>query len=239
VEGLVEDGRIPPRRISIDLPARRLLSSPAMRDDEPDLPPLTDPDPVTCAGCGRAYDAGRFAGGRTFVCACGARVGRRLARRLPDPPRFAADAMLGGLARRLRALGYDTTWESPIDDRVLVRRGVEEGRIVLTRDAGIVEEWWMDGLVSLASDDPLEQLREVAGRFGLHDAAVFTRCSRCNTALEPLAAGDAAGGVPPAVVEAGLPLARCPECGRVYWEGSHTRRMRGQFSRALPPASSG
>lgn len=207
-----------------------------MRDNDPPLTIPADADPVTCAGCGRAYDAGRFAGGRTFVCACGARVGRRLVRDFDDPPRFAADAMLGGLARSLRALGYDTTWESPIDDALLVRRAVEEGRILLTRDVGIGVEWWMDGLVLLASDDPAEQLGEVARRFALHDAAAFTRCSRCNAALEPVSASDLdalAGAVPPAVIEAGLPLARCPSCRRVYWEGSHTRRMRDAFSRAL------
>jgi uncharacterized protein with PIN domain len=213
----------------------------AMSDDDPDLPILDDADPVTCAGCGRAYAAARFAGGRTFVCACGSRVGRRRARGFDDPPRFAADSMLGGLARSLRALGYDTTWESPIDDALLVRRAVGENRILLTRDVGIGEEWWMDGLVLLASDDPAEQLREVARLFALYDAAAFTRCSRCNAVLEPVSADDAESmdAVPPAVIEAGLPLARCPACERLYWEGSHTRRMRDDFSRALGRSEGG
>jgi len=194
---------------------------------------MSDADPVVCAGCGRAYEAARFAGGRTFVCACGARVGRRMERRLDHPPRFAADSMLGGLARHLRALGYDTTWESPIEDPEVVRRAVAESRILLTRDVGIGEEWWIEGLVMLASDDPLEQLREVAARFGLDDAAAFTRCTRCNAPLEPVTAEDAGNAVPPAVREANLPLARCPACGRVYWEGSHTRGMRETLGRAL------
>lgn len=78
------------------------------------------------------------------MCACGVRVGRRLSRTIGDPPRFAADAMLGGLARWLRALGYDTAWASPVDDDALVRRAVDEGRVVLTRDVGLAEAWWMD-----------------------------------------------------------------------------------------------
>lgn len=204
-----------------------------MRHDDPHLPPRADADPVACAGCGRAYDGARFAGGRTFLCACGERVGRRMEREMEGRPRFAADAMLGGLARHLRALGYDTTWESPIEDPEVVRRAVAEGRILLTRDVGIGEEWWIEGLVMLASDDPLEQLREVAARLELDDAAAFTRCTRCNAPLEPVTAAEAGDAVPPAVREADLPLAKCPACGRVYWEGSHTRRMRETLGGAI------
>jgi len=204
-----------------------------MRHDDPDPPPRSDADTVPCAGCGRAYEAARFGGGRTFLCACGARVGRRMERRFDGRPRFWADAMLGGLARHLRALGYDTAWESPIDDADLVRRAVADGRILLTRDVGIGEEWWIGGLVLLGSDDPLEQLREVAARFGVDDAAAFTRCTRCNAVLEPVSAEEAGDAVPPAVREANLPLMRCPGCGRVYWEGSHTRRMRETLGQAL------
>lgn len=114
-------------------------------------------------------------------------------------PRFAADAVLGGLARHFRALGYDTAWESPIGDATLVRRAVAEGRILLTRDVGIAEAWWIGGLVLLSSDDPLEQLREIGARFALEDAAAFTRCTRCNATLEPVSAADAGDAVPPAV----------------------------------------
>ena len=36
-------------------------------------------------------------------------------------PRFACDAMLGGLARWLRAAGYDACWQEGIDDGELIR----------------------------------------------------------------------------------------------------------------------
>ena len=50
------------------------------------------------------------------------------------PPRFACDAMLGGLARWLRAAGYDASWHDGIDDSDLVRLGRNEGRTVLSSD---------------------------------------------------------------------------------------------------------
>ena len=203
--------------------------------------PSTEDAPVPCPGCGRAYDAARFGGGRTLVCVCGARVGRPLARTLASPPRFAADDMLGGLARRLRALGYDVTWDGSVADADLVRRAVAEGRVILTRDAGLVEDWQVDGMMWIAADAPLDQLREVAGAYGLSAGRLFTRCTRCNEPLEPAAAEDdeMAAAVPPAVRAAGAPLARCPACRRVYWEGSHTRRMRETLERALASGPSG
>lgn len=97
----------------------------------------------------------------------------------------------------------------------------------------------MDGrLLWLRSDDPLEQLLEVADAFGIGAGAMFTRCTRCDTPLEPARESDLARA-PPAVRAAGLPLSRCPGCGRVYWEGSHTRRMRETAARVLGAGGGG
>src|SRR5262249_57175365 len=57
-----------------------------------------------------------------------------------DPePRFACDAMLGGLARWLRAAGYDASWHDGIADPELVRLARGEGRTVLSSDGDIFE----------------------------------------------------------------------------------------------------
>src|SRR4051812_2637137 len=53
----------------------------------------------------------------------------------PDaPPLLACDAMLGGLARWLRAAGYDASWHDGIADGDLVRLCLTEGRTLLTSD---------------------------------------------------------------------------------------------------------
>jgi uncharacterized protein with PIN domain len=62
-------------------------------------------------------------------------------------------------------------------------------------------------------------------------AALFTRCILCNTPLTPLDADEAARRMPPG---AEGPARLCATCGRVYWEGSHVRRMRAALERALP-----
>ncbi len=130
---------------------------------------------------------------------------------MTDPPRFLADAMLGGLARWLRILGFDAAYEPHVADQVLVLRARADGRTLLTRDR------------RLHASEPR-----------------VTRCTRCNVPLLRLEEGEVpAGGaalrfeIPDAARERGTPVSHCPICGRVYWEGSHTRRMREAVARAL------
>ena len=191
--------------------------------------------PISCTGCGRDYDAERFVHGRSFHCACGTRVGRQLETNAhtDNPPHFMVDSMLGGLSRWLRALGYDAAYDPQIADAELVRRGTEERRIILTRDRQIPEEWWLDNLVLVKSETPLEQLREVAAAFDLSSSRIFTRCTRCNESLRLVALDTIGDRLPPTVRERRAAVAECPVCMRMYWEGSHTSRMRMQIERAL------
>ncbi|MDX6381183.1 MAG: uncharacterized protein QOI57_2207, partial [Rubrobacteraceae bacterium] len=56
--------------------------------------------------------------------------------------KFLCDAMLGGLAKWLRAAGYDTYYArdgTDISDGSLVRMALEEGRVLLTSDRGFLE----------------------------------------------------------------------------------------------------
>lgn len=191
---------------------------------------------IPCPGCGRGYPEARFAEGRALHCACGARVGRRLETGVSEDkgaPRFFADAMLGRLARWLRALGYDTEWEAEIADAELVRRGVREGRWILTADRGLAEEWWVEGVVLLKPGAPLAQLAEVHRLVGLRRDALFTRCTRCNHPLRP-AGEQRREELPPAVGVEGRTVAECPGCSRLYWDGSHTARMRRAMEEIVP-----
>jgi hypothetical protein len=53
-------------------------------------------------------------------------------------------------------------------------------------------------------------------------------------AVGALAAAQADALVPEGVRGIPGPIRKCPVCGRVYWHGSHTRRMRAAVDRALP-----
>lgn len=190
---------------------------------------------IRCPSCGREYDVSLFEFGRTVQCACGARVGLELrGRPLAEDRRFITDAMLGRLARWLRALGYDVAADPPVADADLVRRAVLERRVLLTRDRRLCRDWWISGCVVVEARRPARQLDEVMRRLGLDRRwrrQLFTRCLVCNTPLVPASHDEVAAQLP-TPAPAG-PYSRCPGCGRVFWEGQHTRRMRRFLERAL------
>jgi uncharacterized protein with PIN domain len=183
---------------------------------------------VPCPRCGREYDVTLFEFGRTLWCTCGSRVGlaRRERRVAPGEQRFIADAMLGRLARWLRLLGFDCAWEPEIEDEVLVRRALSEGRIVLTRDRALSEEWRISGIHRIEAEKLRDQLAEVLRGFALApEIRLLSRCSRCNVRLAPAAREAVAERVPLRILEHHDAFSACPHCGRVYWQGTHTARI--------------
>ena len=77
-----------------------------------------------------------------------------------DEPRFVADAMLGRLARWLRALGYDTLYLRDAPDRRLLAIALAERRRLLTRDVALALRAREAGLLVRAETLDL-QIREV------------------------------------------------------------------------------
>lgn len=185
---------------------------------------------VLCPRCGREYDVTLFELGRTLWCTCGSRVGiapRVSGQGATGEKRFIADAMLGRLARWLRILGFDCAYDGGIDDEALVRRGVREDRIILSRDRSLPEDWRVPGIHLIGSEELREQLREVVSSFGLAGSLrLFSRCSGCNHPLREAPPADLAERVPPHALAAHSSFLECPSCRRVFWEGSHTRRIR-------------
>ncbi len=184
---------------------------------------------VPCARCGREYDVTLFEFGRTLWCTCGSRVGIEPRIRwvaAGAEVRFSADAMLGKLAHWLRLLGFDCAYENDIADAELVRRAIEQGRFVLTRDRVLPDEWRAPDICVVRAVQTIEQLGEVVRRFDLSgEVRLFTRCSECNRRLTVAAAADLRGRVPARILATHEPLRECMECGRVYWQGSHTRHI--------------
>jgi uncharacterized protein len=143
--------------------------------------------------------------------------------------------MLGRLARWLRVLGLDTAYEPALSDTELVRWAHTEARILLTRDRPLVAELQPRRALLLASDAPLEQLREVVTATGLsHPTELFHRCLVCNAALRPATANEVESLVPAPARALPGPVRRCPGCNRIYWPGSHARRMRAALALAFP-----
>jgi uncharacterized protein len=148
-------------------------------------------------------------------------------------PRLFADAMLGALARWLRALDLDTAYDPSLDDPELVALAHAEGRTILTRDRRLTERRLARNHLLIRSDVVDEQVRQVLDDLGLHPdpARLLGRCLRCNTPLEPLDPEAARARVPPWVARTQQEFRACPTCGRVYWRGTHVARMARRLER--------
>ena len=152
--------------------------------------------------------------------------------------RFIADAHLGGLAHLLRMTGFDTLYDNNFRDDEIERIGTAQGRIVLTRDRELLKRRGVThGCYVRALRSEL-QLREVFGRLDLAGSAQpFTRCLSCNTLLRPIEKTQIAPRLPPRVRESYERFATCDGCGRVFWEGTHWRRMRELVDSLLAPTT--
>ena len=151
--------------------------------------------------------------------------------------RFLADAMLGRLARWLRAIGCDTA-QLPVHvpDAQIVALARREDRVLLTRDRHLLRELRPPRAFEITRDEPLEQLRSVVATFAIaRPATFFTRCLIDNTRLIEVALADVADRVPPLARALPGPVFECPVCARVYWRGSHARRMEHILEEVFPP----
>lgn len=167
-----------------------------------------------------------------------------LVRLRPRPlrePAFVLDTHLGKLAGHLRLLGFDTLYRNDNADDVLLRISVDEKRILLTRDRGLLKRRELTHGYCVRASEPRVQIREVLEHFDLRGAArPFTRCLSCNGQLAAAPREAVIHRVPPDVQAHQSEFQRCAGCGKVYWRGSHYEHLQRfvEYVLAAKPAGS-
>jgi uncharacterized protein with PIN domain len=142
-------------------------------------------------------------------------------------PKFVLDVHLGRLAGYLRMLGFDAVYANRVSDLELVRISSEQNRILLTRDRGVLKHSAVTHGYWLRETDSRRQTAEVVRRFDLaRSLRPLTRCMTCNELLRAASKAEVRGRVPPGTLEWCHEFRECAGCERVYWYGSHCRRMR-------------
>jgi uncharacterized protein with PIN domain len=145
---------------------------------------------------------------------------------IPQTPAFILDVHLGKLTHYLRMMGFDSLYRNDFEDKEIVTLAHEQNRIILTRDRGLLKYSLVSHGYYVRSFEPQEQLREVAGRFGLCKRKhPFTICMECNGKLEPVQKQEIESLLEEKTVKYFNRFARCTSCGRIYWEGSHHGKM--------------
>lgn len=141
--------------------------------------------------------------------------------------KFAADCMLGTLAKWLILLGHDVAYFPRIEDRDLVALAVRERRTILTRDRRLAQRRAARDHVLVRSQDLTEQIRQVLEerRLRVRRNSLFRRCVRCNRRTRAVSPRSVRGAVPEYVFRTQKRFTRCPGCGRIYWNATHVSRM--------------
>jgi len=137
--------------------------------------------------------------------------------------KFITDRNLGKLAKWLRILGYDTVCYSGNIDRAFLRVGAKEGRIVLTRRRDMARRAFSGRMVIIYHDRVYDQIEELREKTPLepNPQNFFSLCLECNQPLQPISRENAANKVPPYVFQTQNTFLTCPECGKIYWPGTH------------------
>ena len=158
--------------------------------------------------------------------------------RLRDKPLrrtcFVLDVNLGKLARLLRLCGFDAKYRNDYGDRDVVHIGVQESRIILTRDRRLLHHktithgYWVRGV------HPDTQLKEVLHRFDLsRQVCPFHRCIECNGEIESVSKKTVQEQLEPLTKQHYERFYQCVDCGKVYWKGSHYEHMTNHLNRLL------
>lgn len=144
--------------------------------------------------------------------------------------RLLADFMLGKLARELRLLGIDCAYQKEPDFESTLRKAKKEDRILLTRNTKLRNK---ESVIFIESEKVAEQVEQFLKIF--HDLAInpMTRCLNCNVVLVETDKASVKLKVPFYVYQTQERFYTCPNCGRIYWRGTHYEDMKNRVNRYL------
>ncbi len=140
--------------------------------------------------------------------------------------RFLVDGMLGSLSIKLRILGFDSEYDKNSSDNKLLNKAQQDCRILITSDRQLhltANRLKISSILIIADSDT-ERLACLLKKlqFTQVDRKRLSRCSICNARLAELTAVDGVGRI----------VYKCTSCGKIYWKGSHWKKLETLFDDA-------
>jgi len=153
-----------------------------------------------------------------------------------ENPKFIVDINVGKLAKWLRMMGYDTLLFDGDDDWRMIIIALEEGRVIITKDAQIVKRGVITSgrlkAILINSDKSERQIQQVVETLNLdYQYRPFTLCLECNQPLVETSKEEVEDRVPPYVFQTQSQFMECPTCHRIFWKGTHWKAMTEKLQR--------
>jgi len=152
------------------------------------------------------------------------------------PPRFLCDPSLAGLARWLRAAGYEAFLAPEVPGHRLPDEALRRGLVLLTTEAealdrrivadGSLVVVWLPSAFTM-----LEQLHMAALDIGL--TLREPRCMACGGTLVPTPKEDVRPRIPPRTALWKDEYFVCAGCHQLFWRGTHWERIERTLRRAV------
>ncbi len=130
--------------------------------------------------------------------------------------------MLGNIAKKLRILGYDTTYYSDMDMNRAIMMARKTGRVLITSNRRVRHH---NTIFISTHDNAMRRIVRMAG-LAVRVSGETARCPICNGETRAAIKDSMSNRVPPKVWEHNDAFWECVICHNVYWEGSHIKRLR-------------
>jgi uncharacterized protein with PIN domain len=154
-----------------------------------------------------------------------------VARLRPKPlrdTRFILDVHLGKLAKSFRLFGFDVAYRNDYDDRTIVQIALDEHRVILTRDIGLLKMKAVTHGYFIRNQNSIDQLKEVLEHFDIFNSIKpFSRCVKCNGKLKSVNKDAIIHLLKPLTIKYYNHFFQCSDCHGIFWKGSHYQRMKG------------
>ena len=144
---------------------------------------------------------------------------------------FLLDGMLGKLTRWLRMIGCEATYLNNCEDSELLTLAKRDSLTLLTSDQELFRAAASRGIECYLVEGrtEAERLAALADRYklNLRIDTTISRCPVCGSRLSETPRDQVEGAVPPATFKVHQTFWSCnnPECGKVYWQGSHWNKI--------------
>jgi hypothetical protein len=136
--------------------------------------------------------------------------------------KFILTRELGRLAKWLRLLGFDAVYFNQDNLSSLIIQALRDERIILTRNHKLHRRAAVK-VILVQAEKIKEQVPEVLRKLDIRLSSdmMFSRCIICNEELVDIDKEQIRDRVPEYVFRTQANFIRCPQCRRIYWQGTH------------------